>query len=224
MSFGKLYGFEGNSRSTVLRIIARENGLDLAFIEVRPPDVDAEYLKLNPLGQVPTLVRADGFVLTEVMAIAIYLVLTTTVTRQNQATKLLGSNEEEFASIIKWMSFANSEVLPKLSGWFRPYIGKDSFNKDRIDESKKSASLALLILEKHLSAHPYLVGEELTLADFFVASLISRGFMYVLDRAWRAQRPQVTRWYETVTNHPSWKAVMPNTVMIENSLEYTYSE
>jgi elongation factor 1-gamma len=31
-----------------------------------------EYLKYNPLGKIPTLVGANGFVLTEAIAIAIY--------------------------------------------------------------------------------------------------------------------------------------------------------
>lgn len=32
----------------------------------------AEYTKLNPLGKIPTFVGANGFVLTEAIAIAIY--------------------------------------------------------------------------------------------------------------------------------------------------------
>jgi elongation factor 1-gamma len=72
MSFGKLYGFSDNARSVVLLALAKENKLDVELIETRPPDVDAEYRKLNPLGRVPTFVGANGFVLTESMAIAIY--------------------------------------------------------------------------------------------------------------------------------------------------------
>jgi elongation factor 1-gamma len=78
ISFGKLYGshnrlcYLGNSRSTVLLVIAKENNLGIKFAEVKPPKVDAEYLKLNPLALVPTFVGTDGLLLTEVMAIAIY--------------------------------------------------------------------------------------------------------------------------------------------------------
>ena len=34
--------------------------------------VSADYLKLNKLGKVPTFEGADGYILTEVIAIAIY--------------------------------------------------------------------------------------------------------------------------------------------------------
>lgn len=38
--------------------------------------VSKEYLSINPLGQVPTFVGADGFVLSESIAIAVYSKLT----------------------------------------------------------------------------------------------------------------------------------------------------
>jgi elongation factor 1-gamma len=72
MSFGKLYGFKENARSTALLAVAKENNLDLELVETRTPVTDKEYLKLNPLARVPTFVGANGFILTESIAIAIY--------------------------------------------------------------------------------------------------------------------------------------------------------
>ncbi|KIN03573.1 hypothetical protein OIDMADRAFT_116917 [Oidiodendron maius Zn] len=214
MSFGKLYGFHGNSRSTVLLVIAKENNLDIEFAEVKPPNVDAAYLKLNPLARVPTFVGSDGLLLTEVMAVAIYF------SSQVEDTTLLGSSKADFASIIRWMSFTNSEVLPKLGGWFRPLIGMDPFNKARVEDSKKAALKALRVLEQHLQLHTYLVIGTVTLADFFAASMLSRGFAYVLDTAWCFENPNTTRWYKEITSLPSWKAVIPSAKMIEVALKY----
>jgi glutathione S-transferase len=56
----------------VCLVVAKENKLDIELVHTQPPNVDTEYLKLNPLGCVPTFVGSDGFVLSEVMAIAIY--------------------------------------------------------------------------------------------------------------------------------------------------------
>lgn len=58
----------------VLLAVAKANNLDVELVTVNPP-VDThkpDYMKLNPLARVPTFVGANGFVLTEVMAIAIY--------------------------------------------------------------------------------------------------------------------------------------------------------
>jgi elongation factor 1-gamma len=117
------------------------------------------------------------------------------------------------------MSFTNSEVLPKLGGWFRPLIGLDPFNKDRLEDSKKAASKALKVLEQHLELHTYLVNGTVTLADLFAASMLSRGFSCVLDSAWRSENPNITRWYKEITGQPSWKAVIPSTKMIEVALK-----
>ena len=53
-------------------VVAKENKLNIELVHTQPPNVDTEYLKLNPLGTVPTFVGSNGFVLSEVMAVAIY--------------------------------------------------------------------------------------------------------------------------------------------------------
>jgi len=57
----------------VIRAVAKANNLDLEFVETTPANgVPPEYLKINPLGKVPSFVGADGYTLTECIAIAIY--------------------------------------------------------------------------------------------------------------------------------------------------------
>jgi elongation factor 1-gamma len=64
---------QGNPRTTVLLAVAKENNLDLEWVETVPSDgVTTEYLKLNKLGKVPTFEGADGYVLSECIAIAVY--------------------------------------------------------------------------------------------------------------------------------------------------------
>lgn len=64
---------QGNPRTTALLAVAKENGLDIEFVETEPAKgVSTEYLKLNKLGKVPTFEGKDGFVLSECMAIAVY--------------------------------------------------------------------------------------------------------------------------------------------------------
>ena len=77
------------------------------------------------------------------------------------------------------MSFANTEVLPKLGAWFRPLIGRDPYNKKSVDTAAAATEQAVTVLEQHLVNNTFLVGERLTLADIFTASIISRGFEFV---------------------------------------------
>lgn len=214
MAFGKLYTYEGNVRSTAIRAVAKANKLDLEIVNTVPHEgVSQDYLKINHLGRIPSFVGADGYTLTECIAIAIY------ITSQNEKTSLLGKTKQDYASIVRWMSFANSEVLPGISGWFRPCIGRDPFNKKSVEDSKKAALQAVKVLEEHLWVNTFLVGERLSLADLFTAGLISRGFQYFFDKKWRQENPNVTRWYETVCNQPIYSAVAEELSFIDEAIK-----
>merc|ERR1711981_180352 len=123
--FGKLYMREGNPRSIVQLAIAKANNLELETVEVPQPPA-ADYHKVNSLGKIPSFEGADGFILSETIAIAIYL------TSQNEKTTLLGKTKQDYASILKWLSFANQEILPQLGGWYRPIKGLSPYNKKSI--------------------------------------------------------------------------------------------
>jgi hypothetical protein len=141
------------------------------------------------------------------------------VTSQNEKTSLLGKTKQDYAAILQWMSFANTEILSPLGGWFRPILGRDPYNKRNVDDSQKAALKAVHALEEYLMAHTYLVGERLTLADIFAASIIARGFQYFFDKKWRAENPNVTRWYETVYNVPSYTAVAGKLEFIDEAIK-----
>ncbi|KAF1947483.1 hypothetical protein EJ02DRAFT_333727 [Clathrospora elynae] len=214
MSFGKLYSYSGNPRTTSLLAVAKENGLEIEFVETEPAKgVSADYLKLNKLGKVPTFEGADGFVLSECIAIAVYLA------SQNEKTSLLGKTKQDYATILRWMCFANTEVLSPLGGWFRPILGRDPYNKKNVEDSQKAALKAVHVFEEHLLTHTYLVGERLTLADIFAASILARGFQYFFDKQWRDANPNVTRWYETIYNQSSYSAVAPKLEFIAEAMK-----
>ncbi|MCJ1459257.1 hypothetical protein MMC28_009634 [Mycoblastus sanguinarius] len=215
MAFGKLYTRKGNPRSTAIRAVANANKLDLEIVDtdIAKGPLSTEYLKLNKLGKVPSFVGEDGYELTEAIAIAIY------ITSQNEKTSLLGKTKQDYASIVRWMSYANHEVLGALGGWFRPLIGADPYNKKNVEESSKQALKAVKVLDEHLLVHTFLVGERITLADLFAAGCISRGFQFFFDKQWREAHPNVTRWYETVYNQPIYSAVVDKLEFIDEAIK-----
>ena len=117
------------------------------------------------------------------------------------------------------MSFANTEVLPPIAGYFRPIQGIDPYNKKNVDESLKATNASLKVLDDHLLVHTFLVGERISLADLFVAGILSRGFEFIFDKQWREQNPSVTRWYETVYHQPIYKSVVPELNFIDEALK-----
>lgn len=105
------------------------------------------------------------------------------------------------------MSFFNSEIVPPMGNWFQPLLGKIPYNKKSVDDASQAVKKAVGVVEKYLQRHTYLVGERVTLADLFCASLLYRGFQYFFDKQWRQENPNVTRWYDTVVNQPIYSAV-----------------
>jgi elongation factor 1-gamma len=101
------------------------------------------------------------------------------VTAQNEKTTLLGKTKQDYASILKWMSFANTEVLSNLGAWFRPLVGREPYNKKNVDVAQEKALKAIGVLEAYLKDNTFLVGERLSLADIFTASILARGYMFV---------------------------------------------
>lgn len=70
MSFGKLYSYNGNPRTTALLAVAKANALDVEIVEVQPHD--SKLVEHFPQGKIPGFVGADGYKLFETNAIAIY--------------------------------------------------------------------------------------------------------------------------------------------------------
>ncbi|KAL3957838.1 hypothetical protein ACCO45_008416 [Purpureocillium lilacinum] len=186
MAFGTLFTYADNPRSTAIK----------AIVEADTTKPSIEHLKAHGLGKIPAFLGEDGYALSECIAIAIY------VTSQNEKTTLLGKTKQDYASILKWMSFFNSEFVPNFGNWFQPLVGKIPYNKKTVDDASKAVAKATTVVEKYLTRHTYLVGERITLADLFCASLLHRGFQYFFDKEWRSQNPATTRWYETVVNQP----------------------
>ncbi|KAJ5778957.1 hypothetical protein N7457_006677 [Penicillium paradoxum] len=220
MAFGKLYGLPDNGRTLSILVAAKHNDLELELVNTQANsaaefNASAEYLKVNPTGKIPAFEGANGFNLSEAIAIAVY------VTSQNEKTTLLGKTKQDYASILRWMSFVNAEVLPKFGAWYRPLLGLDGYNKKVVDEAAKVALKVISVLEAHLTANTYLVGERITLADIFAASLLTRAFATVLDSTWRQANPATTRWYNTLINQDAFKAVHPSPKFAEEVVKYT---
>lgn len=141
------------------------------------------------------------------------------VTSQNEKTTLLGKTKQDYASILQWMSFVNTEVLPPAIGYFLGPLGRIPFNKRAGEESLEKFYKAVDVIEKHLLINTFLVGERLTLADLFAAGLMQRAFQFILDKKWRAANPNTTRWFETVTNQPMYSDVCPEIVLCDEPIK-----
>nr|AJK29682.1 elongation factor 1 [Clonostachys rosea] len=203
MAFGTLFTTADNARSTAIKAVAKANNIDLNIVNVDFANISEEHRKASPLGKIPAFLGEDGFALSEAIAVAVYL------TSQNEKTTLLGKTKQDYASILRWLSYFNNEVLGPLGSWFRPLVGRDPYNKKAVDDASKQTLKAFKVVEDYLLRHTYLVGDRITLADLFAAGIATRGFQYLFGSEWRQEFPNVTRWFDTIVNQPIYTAVAP---------------
>ncbi|KAG5354325.1 Elongation factor 1-gamma 1 [Yarrowia sp. C11] len=190
MSIGKLYDAP-SCRVTPLKALIKHFKLDVDIVQR-----DAQFGKLFPLKKVPAFVAADGTPIHEFIAISYYLL------SQIPNNPLAPKTKEDEAEVLQWVSFANQEVLGAAWDTFGPLTGRVTYNKESVDAaSAQLDKLISLTYEPHLTKNTYLVGEKVTYADVSNVALLSRGFEYLFDDAWKKKHPATTRWWLTVSKN-----------------------
>ena len=166
----KLYYHPASPNCIPVLALADHLGLELERIftdpfkgETRTP----EYLKNNPNGKVPTLVDGD-YVVWESNAIMIYLA------DQNE-TSLWPRDMKTRVSIIHWQFWQQAHWLHAtgILTWERLIKSfADLGDPDPAEEKKGEEAVERYgaVLNASLEGKQYLVGDQLTLADFAVAS------------------------------------------------------
>ncbi len=165
-----LYGIEWSRANYVLFTLI-EIGLDFQHVKINPFEEEKnapEYLKLNPLAQVPTLVDGD-LVLTEAMAINFYL------SRKYGAEKLWANRLEDEAQIYKWTFFAVTQMETSCVDLIlhRKVLDEKDRSSDIIQSAEKRLMKPLEVLNIYFTGKDFLVANKFTVADINMASVLS---------------------------------------------------
>jgi glutathione S-transferase len=130
--------------------------------EWRPIDVVAgdartpEFLALNPMGQVPTVVLDDGRTLAQSNAIIRYLA---------RGSALLPDDAYEQAKIDEWLFWEQYSHEPYIAvcRFQMKYLGK---SKNELEAWRvKAGEKALDLMDAQLGHRPWFAGERITIAD-----------------------------------------------------------
>jgi len=201
----KLYGFPPSPNTWKVRAVAAYLGipLELEFVDLTKPRT-AGYLALDPTGRTPTLVDGD-FKLSESNAILQYLA-------SQKPNSLWPNDARARAEITRWQCW-------QLAHWgaeaCQPLIVnrlvKKLLNLGPPDEAAVAKGTEAFhkeakMLDAHLAKQPYVVGKELTIADFAVAAPLfyaKEGELPVGPYA-RAQE-----WFGRVAALPVWRETAP---------------
>jgi len=132
-----------------------------------------DFLSFNPKGYVPALVLDDGQVLTETPALLPWIGALNPAARLIPAPGTLGHFR-----VSEWCVYLNSEVHKALGPIFRPDTSEEQKAKQR-----EIAANRLALAEAALADHPYLTGQDFTVADAYLYVILSWGPRTGLDLA-----------------------------------------
>jgi len=127
----------------------------------------AEYLKMNPAGRIPTLVDGD-LALFESPAICLYLAEQHTETG---LAPLPGSPER--AKFLQWLMYLTNTLQADYMVYCYPAKHTKDAGGAKAVETAHSERVAadLIILDQALEGRTYLVGDTVTVCDYFLLML-----------------------------------------------------
>ena len=196
----KIYGV---ARSRAFRTLwmAKELGLDndhvkvdFATGETRTP----AHLALNPNGHIP-VIDEDGFVLWESMAINLYLA------KKHSLGRLYPTRPEDEAGAWQWSFWGMTEVeRPVLTALFnRAILPEDKRDAAAADSAERMLAQPLKVLDGVLGRGTNLLGDNFTVADLNVASILSWARPANVNVA---PFPKVAEWLKNCAERPAARA------------------
>ena len=164
------------------------------------PTNTPEFLQLNPVGQVPTVIE-DGFVMRESNSIVRYLAA------RHGAKNLYPDDLRQRQHIEQWMDWVAYDVTHSLRGAFLGgQLQEPPWNNAWfVGQGRKDLTHQMKLLEQHLSSHgPYMLGANFTLADLPVGLVVNRWFS--LAGFEKPAYPALAAYYELLTERPAFRA------------------
>ena len=200
-----LYGIPESTFVRTARMALAEKGVPYALQPLRPgtPDMRA----LHPFGRVPALRHGD-LLLYETAAITRY------VDEAFDGPRLQPTDPVARARMEKWISIVLSYIDPMttrrllLERLVAPKLGRRP-NEAAIREALPHTDRQLSVLEAELAERPYLAGNSVSLADFFVYPIVFYIGYLPEARALLGGREGIDRWRARMDERPSCKATVP---------------
>jgi glutathione S-transferase len=166
--------------------------MDILRGETRTP----EFLALNPNGRIPLLVFEDGRTLAESNAILFFLAENTPYWPDDPFLR---------AEVLQWMFFEQYSHEPYIAVVrFWTFAGELDAHSAELPERRKRGEAALDVMEDHLSANEFFVGDRYSIADIALYAYTHVAHEGGFDLS---SRPNVTAWLDRVSSQPGGTAI-----------------
>jgi glutathione S-transferase len=220
-----VFGFPRSTFVNIVRLILTHKDVPYTFHDLESVMGKPEHLALHPFNRVPILRHGDLTVY-ETSAIVTY------IDEAFGGSRLTPEDISQRARMNQWISAVNSYYYPYMIYHVThervvfPELGIASDEKV-VAHALPKVELALGVMERQLGhGENYLLGPELTLADFFI---LPSTFAFSLTKEGQAlypKYPAFCRWRERMDNLPATRklrAALPPRDPIEHAREWANS-
>jgi glutathione S-transferase len=225
MSDPIVYGFPRSTYVNIVRLVLTHKDVPYTFHDLETVIGKPEHLALHPFNRVPIL-RHDDFTIYETSAIASY------VDDAFGGPRLTPRDVHARARMNQWLSAVNSYYYPYMIYHVTherivfPELGIASDEKV-VAHALPKIEVGLGVMERGLShGQEYLLGSELSLADFFI---LPSTFSFSLTEEGRKMYPKYPafcRWrdrMENLSTTQKLRAALPPRVPVPHAREWANS-
>ena len=197
----------GARQSTYLRVAWMTCEEKQASYAIRPGMPHSpEILAMHPFGRIPVM-RHGPVTLFESKAIATY------VDRVVPGPPLIPQDPVGQARVEQWISAVNTSIEPVWTLYFRAHVfpkGPDGTVDQRAIAAQLPAIQAHLhVLDRVLSASPWLAGDGFTLADIAVLPILHYLHQFPEGAAMASECDHVEAYFATMSARPATRATVP---------------
>ncbi len=179
----------------VLREANFEFELEKVDLAAKRTESGKDYLKINPKGYVPALQTKDGEVITEAAVILQYL-----SDKKPKAHLAPKHGSMERYRLLEWLNFTASEIHKTLGALFKPEMTPE-WRKAQIAYFYRR----LEYLAKHLHRRKFLLGDEFSIADAYLFTVLNWVNLFKIDISdW----PEVKKYMIRISERPSVQEAM----------------
>jgi len=152
------------------------------------------FLKMNPNGKIPLLELDNGTYISESNAILNYLAY---------GSDLVGHCRFSRAKVLQWQFFEqySHEPFIAVARFISKYLGLPKERKAEYAAKHAGGHKALSVMEEQLHLTPFLVGEDITIADISLYAYTHVAHEGGFDLS---AYPSIRRWIDRIQSHPKY--------------------
>jgi glutathione S-transferase len=206
----RLYHLPLCPRSRTIRLVLGEKRLEATLIEEKPWENRADFLRLNPAGDLPVLVEPGGGAIADVAAIFEYLeeigpeprLLPSDPLQRAETRRLVGWFHGKFDAEVT-QNLVHERAIKRIARAGYPDSAK-------VKAGARNAKLHMEYVGWLAQKRHWLAGDRLTIADFAAAAHLSC-LDFIGDAPWEVSEA-AKDWYARVKSRPCFRPLLADHV------------